>query len=275
MELPRRRVFTRTSFWPRYKPARRAERRGPMWDVERCFALPWSIYSLNDAASSKCEIEHGHIHGDDSDDRHELPAQQHAPAISQRTVNAVAVPRRQHADARRPLGHKRRVVTYSLALRNMAQADNPRTEAHHRLQRQPRFRFFAFFRRIVARMVAIENRSWPHHVRPRLRPRHDGRAVRQVHNSRINPQRAQPLERRVKTLFLFACLLANSGIRENFRGSKVRENPSKLQMFAFPQLPRKALHVAGCNPQPVHSRIDFQMERHALLATAARRRAIQ
>src|SRR5216684_2920106 len=56
MELPRRRVFTRTSFWPRYKPARRAERRGPMWDVERCFALPWSIYSLNGAASSKCQI---------------------------------------------------------------------------------------------------------------------------------------------------------------------------------------------------------------------------
>ena len=51
--------------------------------------------------------------------------------------------------------------------------------------------FFAFLRRIVTRMVAIQNRSGPHHVRPRFRPRHDRRAIRQVHNARLNPQGPQ------------------------------------------------------------------------------------
>src|SRR5260370_41830600 len=94
----------------------RAIDRGPIAD----------LYALH-----VCDIEHGDIHGDDSDDRHELPAQQHAPAISQRTVDAVSVPRRQHADARRPLGHIRRVVTTSLPPLNMAKPDNPRADDHY------------------------------------------------------------------------------------------------------------------------------------------------
>src|SRR6266576_3983213 len=36
------------------QPARRS--RGPMRDVERRFALPWSIYSLNSMASSRYQI---------------------------------------------------------------------------------------------------------------------------------------------------------------------------------------------------------------------------
>src|SRR6266851_1211505 len=44
-------------------------------------------------------INHGHVHGDDADDWRELPAQQHVPAISQRAVDSVSVPRRENADA--------------------------------------------------------------------------------------------------------------------------------------------------------------------------------
>src|SRR5713101_2043867 len=102
-----------------------------------------------------CDIDRGHVHGDDADDRHELPAQQHVPAISQRSVNSVSVPRGQNADARRSFCHKRRVVSDSRALWNITQTDDPRTKAHHRLQRQPHFGFLALFSRIVARMVAI------------------------------------------------------------------------------------------------------------------------
>ena len=96
-----------------------------------------------------------------------------------------------------------------------------------------------------------------------------------MHNAWIDSQGTQPRERRVKSLFLFACLLANRGIREDFRRGKVRKNSGKLQMLGLPQLPRKALHVAGGNPQPVHPRIDLQMEGHVFLAAAARRRAIE
>ena len=96
-----------------------------------------------------------------------------------------------------------------------------------------------------------------------------------MHDPGIDAQRAQAFERSVKALFLFARLLANGGVGENFRRSKVREDSGELQMLAFRQLPRKAFHIGGSDAQPVHSRIDFQMERHALLAAAARRRPIQ
>ena len=124
-------------------------------------------------------------------------------------------------------------------------------------------------------MVAIKDCSGPHHVRPGFRPRHDRRAVRQVHNPRIDPQGAQALERGVKTPFLFACLLANGGIRENFRRSKVRKNTGKLHVLALSQLPCKAIHLAGRNAQPVHSCIDLQMEGNRFLTAAPRRRPIQ
>src|SRR5258708_24578747 len=50
------------------------------------------------------DIDHGHVHGDDAHDGYELPAQQHAAAISQPSVDSVSVTRRQHPEARQPLG---------------------------------------------------------------------------------------------------------------------------------------------------------------------------
>src|SRR5260370_16869229 len=123
-------------------------------------------------------------------------------------------------------------------------------------------------------MIAIENGSGSHHVRPGFRPRYDRGAVRQVHNPRIDPQRAQALECGVESLLLFACLLPNVAFRENSRGSKVRKDARELDVFAFSELPRKTLHVPGGDTQPVHAGIDLQMKPYALLSAAARRRAI-
>ena len=39
------------------------------------------------------DIDHGHVHGNDADNRHELPAQKHVAAISERTENSVSVSR--------------------------------------------------------------------------------------------------------------------------------------------------------------------------------------
>src|SRR6266446_8444065 len=124
-------------------------------------------------------------------------------------------------------------------------------------------------------MVAIENGPRPHHVRPGFRPRHDRRAVCQVHNTWIDPQRAQALDCRVKSLFLFPCLLPDGGFREYSRRSKMGKDARELQVLAFPELTRKALHVAGSDAQPVHSRIDFQMKWHALLSAVARSSTIE
>src|SRR5260221_549498 len=95
---------------------------------------------------------------------------------------------------------------------------------------------------IVAWMVAIQNRPGPHHVRPGFRPRYDRGAVRQVHNPRIDPQRTQAIECRVKTLLLFACLLPNVALRENSRGSKMRKDARELDVLALSELPRKTFH---------------------------------
>jgi hypothetical protein len=65
---------------------------------------------------------------------------------------------------------------------------------------------------------------------------------------------------------LFASLLPNGGVGENFRGGEVGKNSGKLQMLALRELARKAFHVRSSNAQPVHSCIDFQMKRNALFA---------
>src|SRR5437660_2569425 len=50
--------------------------------------------------------------GDDPDHGSQLPAQQHVSAVPQGAVDSVSVPRRQNADARRPLGYECCVITH-------------------------------------------------------------------------------------------------------------------------------------------------------------------
>src|SRR5262249_11651004 len=160
------------------------------------------------------------------------------------------------------LGHKRSVVANSYSCRNVAQRDDPRTQTHHRLYREPHLRLLALLDGIVARMVAVQDRSWPHHVRPCLRARDDGGAVGAMYDSRVDAQGAQARERSVKPLFLLARLLANRRAGENFRGGKVRKDAGELQMAARCELPRKAFNIGRSNSQSVHSCIDFQMKRY-------------
>src|SRR6266849_9551011 len=119
-------------------------------------------------------------------------------------------------------------------------------------------------------MVAIENRPGPYHVRPRLRPRYDCRAVRQVHDAGINSQSPQPLKRGIKPFFLFAGLLSNEAFCENSRRSKMRKNARQLNVLALSELPREALYVSGRDSQPVHPGINLQMERYVPLSATAR-----
>jgi len=79
-----------------------------------------------------------------------------------------------------------------------------------------------------------------HHVRPGFRTRDDGGAIRKMHDSGVNAQCTQTIERRVKPLFLFACLLSDAVLVENFRRSKMGKNTGKLQMFALRELPRQS-----------------------------------
>ena len=65
-------------------------------------------------------VNHGDIHGDDAHDGRELAAHQHAAAIPERAMDAVAVARSQHTDQRRALRHKRGVVADSFARGNAA-----------------------------------------------------------------------------------------------------------------------------------------------------------
>ena len=51
----------------------------------------------------------------------------------------------------------------------------------------------------------------------------------------------------------------------------MRKDARELKVLALRELPRKTFHVARSNAQPVHSRIDLQVERHGLFAAAARR----
>ncbi len=124
-------------------------------------------------------------------------------------------------------------------------------------------------------MIAVENRARTHHVRPRLRARHNSCAVRQVHDPGIDSQSAQPVQRRVEAFFLLPRLPANRGVRKHFRRSKVRKDPGELKVFALRQLPRKAFHVPGRDAQAVHSRVDFHVERNRLPSALAGRRALQ
>src|SRR5215831_6748873 len=118
-------------------------------------------------------------------------------------------------------------------------------QAHRRLQRQELLRFLALFPGIVAWMVAIKNRTRPHHVRPGLWPRDDRGAIGEMDQARVDAQSAQAVECRVEALLLFLRLLAGGGVGENFRRRKVRKDARESEVLAFAELPRKAIDVGG------------------------------
>src|SRR5215469_6747002 len=189
-------------------------------------------------------------------------------------MDAVAIAGGQHANKRRALRNKRRVVADSRTCRHTAQMDDFAPQAHHRLERQEPLRFLAPVHGIVARMVAIQNRPGPHHVRPGLWTRDDGGAIGEMDQARIDAQAAQWVERRVEALLLFPRLLAGGGVGENFRRREVGKDARELEVPAFADLPRKTVDIGKRDSQAVHAAVDFQMKASGF-ATAACRRAFE
>src|SRR5215472_7440474 len=175
-------------------------------------------------------------------------------------MDAVAIAGGQHANKRRALRNKRRVVADSRTCWHTAQMDDLAAQAHHRLERQESLRFLALFHGIVAGMVAIQNGARPHHVRPGLWTRDDGGAIGEMDQSRIDAQSAQSVDCRVEALLLFLRLLAGGAVGENFRRREVGKDARELEVPAFANLPSKTIDIGKRDSQAVHAAIDFQMK---------------
>src|SRR6476646_779992 len=105
----------------------------------------------------------------------------------------------------------------------MANINDARAEAHYWTKRQLSFGLAAALDRIVARMVAIENRAGTNHVRPGFWTRSDGGAVGHVNDAGIDSESAKTFDGAVKTLFLLNGLLSDRTFKDFGRG-KVRED---------------------------------------------------
>src|SRR6266404_1502028 len=190
-------------------------------------------------------------------------------------MNAVAVTSSKYRNKRRPLRNEFRSVAHARAGRDAAQTDNPRTQTHHRLQRQLPLRFRTPFRGIIARRIAVQDHAGAHHVSPALRTRCNRRAIGHVYDASVDAQFAQTVQGSEEALFLFARLLALWRRRERFRRSEMRHHSAKPKMFALCELPREALHIAGGDAEAIHSRIEFQVKRNRLARRAFCRGTIQ
>src|SRR5256885_222557 len=151
-------------------------------------------------------IDHRHVHGDDAHDWRDRSANKNVSFVAKRAMNAVAITGGEQSNPGRPRRNELRIVSHALPSRNMAQADDARAQTHDRLQRQLALRLFAQLRRIVAGMIAVQNRPGPDHVRPCLGPRGDRSAVREMHDAGIDAKLFQTFQRRIKSLFLLSGL---------------------------------------------------------------------
>src|SRR6266436_6596706 len=222
------------------------------------------------------DIDHGYIHGDNADDGRELATHEHAAAaVTKRAVNAVAIAGGENRDHGRTLRSEFCSVAHTGTGGNAAQANDARAQAHHRLQRQAAFRFWALLRRVVAGMIAVKNDAGAHHISPTLRARGDGGAIGHVHDASVDTELAQSVERVVEALFLLESLLAFRRRRERFGGSEVRHYAAESQMFAFCELAREAFHIADGDAEAVHAGVDFQVEGSRFAWRALRCGAIQ
>src|SRR5580692_5415336 len=166
-------------------------------------------------------------------------------------MDAVAVACGEHSDARGTLGYECLVVTNAGAFRDAPDVDDACAQAQYRLERQARFDFRPLLDRIIAWVIAIQNHAGTNHVSPSLGARCDGRAVGEVYDAGINPQRSQTVERRVKTLFLMPRLLTYACVGKNLGRSKMCKDSAQFQMFAFCELASKTLDIARRDAQTV------------------------
>src|ERR1700693_3321242 len=77
-------------------------------------------------SSYRCNIDHGHVHRDNSHHRLQHTANQYLAAVAQPPVNAVSISCCKDGDARRLPGHKTCAITDSRSRRHITQTNNPR-----------------------------------------------------------------------------------------------------------------------------------------------------
>src|SRR5256885_11833924 len=109
-------------------------------------------------------IDHRHVHGDDAHDWRDRSANKNVSFVAERAMNAIAIAGGEQSNPGRPRRDELRVVPHALPRRNIAKTDDARAQTHDRLQRQLALGLFAQLRRIVAWMIAVQDRSGPDHV---------------------------------------------------------------------------------------------------------------
>src|SRR5262249_36991501 len=161
---------------------------------------------------------------------------QHAAAIAERAMDAVAVACRENADDAGAFGDEFAAVADAGGSGNMAQADDAGAKAQHGLERELAFGFFAYFRWIVARMVAVKNDAGADHVGPGFWAAGDGGAVGEMHDAGVDAELAHALEGDEKVFFLLARLFAVGCRCEGFGRREMRHDAAEAQICGFREL---------------------------------------
>src|SRR5690242_17576551 len=233
-------------------------------DIGRMYAIPVRAVNRDRIADFGARnighVDHRNVHGDNSNNGGKQSANQNAAAIAERTVNAVAVTGGEDGDARGTLGDESFVVADARPNGNVADIDDARAQAHHRLDGKKRLNFRAPLGGIVAGMIAVQNRAGTNHVGPGVGTRGDGGAVGEMHDAGIDPESTESIERGVKALFLLTGLLSRARAGKNLGRGEMREDPAQFQMLAFCELSGEAIHIAGSDSQAIHACVHLQME---------------
>src|SRR6266550_3742960 len=105
-------------------------------------------------------------------------------------------------------------------------------------------------------MIAVQDRSGPHHRVPGGRAADNRRAVGHVHEARIKPQRTHAGERGFKCFFLLDRLLGG----EDLRRCKMREGAFQTQVRTVPERPRERGNFRWSDAESIHAGINLEMK---------------
>src|SRR5689334_13944120 len=146
-----------------------------------------AVYRANVAGLHRLNVgnvDHGYVHGNDSDDWGKLSSDQNASLVAQGAVYPVGVASCKNADYRWALGNKFAAVADAGTCGDVSQAHDAGAQAHDRLERKGPFGLAALLDGIEAGVIAVQNDAWVHHVSPGFRPRCNGRAFGEMHYPR-------------------------------------------------------------------------------------------
>src|SRR6202035_187602 len=120
----------------------------------------YAVYGTHVASLHRLDVgkvDHGYVHGDDSDDRGEFSADQDTTLVTEGTMHAVRVTCCKNANYGRALGDKFAAVANTGACRDASQAHDASAETHDRLEPKLAFGFGALLYGVVAGMVGVQD----------------------------------------------------------------------------------------------------------------------